>query len=110
MTRRQYAQLSFTELVLYGMVIKDPESLMEPALQRIDRLLDDDSLVEQVLEALRRRYAQSARRGRSGTPAEVALRLLALKHLRCWSYERLEWEVTGNLVYRRFCRIGAAKV
>jgi IS5 family transposase len=40
----------------------------------------------------------------------VALRLLVLKELRQWSYEQLEWEVTGNLVYRRFCRIDAGKV
>src|SRR5205814_9970060 len=42
--------------------------------------------------------------------AEVALRLLVLKHLKKWSYEQLEWEVTGNLVYRYFCRIDGGKV
>ena len=42
--------------------------------------------------------------------AEVALRMLVLKHVRNWSYEALEWEVTGNLVYRYFCRIGGGKV
>jgi IS5 family transposase len=36
--------------------------------------------------------------------------MLVLKHLRGWSYEQLEWEVTGNFVYRRFCRIDAGKV
>ena len=38
-------------------------------------------------------------------PAEMALRMLVLKHLKNWSYEQLEWEVKGNLVYRHFCRI-----
>jgi len=33
-----------------------------------------------------------------------------LKHLKSWSYEQLEWEVTGNLVYRHFCRIDGGKV
>jgi IS5 family transposase len=38
------------------------------------------------------------------------LRLLVLKHLRSWSYEQLQWEVTGNFVYRRFCRIDGGDV
>jgi hypothetical protein len=38
----------------------------------------------------------------------VVLRMLALKHLRDWSHDDLEREVTGSLVYRRFCRIDAA--
>ena len=45
-----------------------------------------------------------------GTPAEVVLRMLVLKHLRDWSYDELEREVTGSLVHRRFCRIDAARV
>jgi len=36
--------------------------------------------------------------------------MLVLKHLRKWSYEQLEWEVTGNIVYRYFCRIDGGKV
>jgi transposase, IS5 family len=83
---------------------------MEPALQRIDELLDDEALVDGVLEAMRGRFAQSGRRGRYGTPAEVTLRMLVLKHLKSWSYEQLQWEVTGNLVYRYFCRIDGGKV
>ena len=54
--------------------------------------------------------SRSSRRGRRGTPAETALRMLVLKHLRKWSYEQLEWEVTGNIVYRYFCRIDGGKV
>ncbi len=67
---------------------------MDPVLRRIDELLDDDSLVAGVLEAMRGRFAHSGRRGRYGTPAEVALRMLVLKHLKDWSYEQLQWEVT----------------
>ena len=84
-----------------------PEELMDPVLRQLDPLLDDEALVDRVLEVQRRRRPQSARRGRPGTPATVVLRLLVLKHLRGWSYDQLEWEVTGNLVYRRFCRIDA---
>ena len=83
---------------------------MDPRLRRIDKLLDDESLVDTVLDAMRSRFEQSGRRGRRGTPAEVALRMLVLKHLKDWSYEELEWEVKGNLVYRHFCRIDAGKV
>jgi IS5 family transposase len=32
------------------------------------------------------------------------------EHVRNWSYERLQWEVTGNVAYRDFCRIGGHKV
>jgi IS5 family transposase len=83
---------------------------MDRTLRRIDELLKDDALVDGVLGAMRGRFAQSGRRGRYGTPAEVALRLLVLKHLKSWSYEQLEWEVSGNLVYRHFCRIDGGKV
>jgi IS5 family transposase len=83
---------------------------MDPRLRRIDEVLNDDVLVDGVLEAMRGRFPQSSRRGRRGTPAEVALRMLVLKHLKNWSYEELEWEVKGNLVYRHFCRIDAGKV
>jgi hypothetical protein len=41
---------------------------------------------------------------------QVALRMLVLKHLKSWSYEQLQWEVTGNLVFRYFCRIDGGKV
>src|SRR5207245_10761842 len=56
------------------------------------------------------RYAQSARRGRPATPAEVVMRLLVLKHLKGWSYEQLEWEVRGSVAYRHFCRLGCGTV
>jgi IS5 family transposase len=52
----------------------------------------------------------SRTRGRKGTPAEVVLRLLLLKHMRNWSYAILEREVRANLIYRQFTRVGAARV
>src|SRR6266536_5576664 len=64
------------------------------------------------------RYTKHKGNGMSGagrgdrpqTPAEVALRMLFLKHVRNWSYETREREVRGNGVYRSFCRIGTEKV
>jgi IS5 family transposase len=63
-----------------------------------------------VYEALVRRHPRSRTRGRLGTPAEVVLRMLVLKHLRNWSFQILEWEVRANLVYRQFTRVGGNKV
>ena len=108
MIRRRNGQRSLWDAVLFG--APDPRTLMEPGLRQVDELLDDDELVDGVLEAMRGRFEQSSRRGRYGTPAEVALRMLVLKHLKGWSYETLQWEVTGNLVYRYFCRIDGGKV
>src|SRR6266566_3222024 len=109
MTRRREGQRAFGQVVLFGL-LGPPETLLDPALRRIDGLLDDEALVDAVWRALRRRYAQSARRGRPATPAEVVLRLLVLKHLKTWSYEQLEWEVRGSVAYRHFCRLGSGTV
>jgi IS5 family transposase len=109
MTRRRNVQVALAEVVLTTALGK-PEDLMDPILRFIDALLDNEELVDQVHQMLRGRCAQSARRGRYGTPAEVVLRLQVLKHLKDWSFEQLEWEVKGNVAYRHFCRIHAGKV
>jgi IS5 family transposase len=108
MVRRRNGQRGLWDAALFG--APDPEKLMDPALRRIDELLDDDELIDTVLDAMRARFAKSGQRGRYGTPAEVAVRMLVLKHLKDWSYEQLQWEVTGNLVYRHFCRIDGGSV
>jgi len=110
MVRRRHAQMELSQVVLFGLVLPERERLMEPWLREIDKALGDEEIVEAVMTVMRRRWRQSARRGQAGTPAEVVLRMLALKHLRDWSYDELEREVTGSLVYRRFCRIDAGKV
>lgn len=110
MTERHHAQLSLAAIVLYGIAIKSPEELMDAELRRVDVILADGELVDIVFAAMQRRWPQSAKRGRKGTPAEVALRMLVLRKLRAWTFERLEWEVTGNIAYRRFCRIDGRKV
>jgi transposase, IS5 family len=89
---------------------KDIEGLWEPWMQLVDELLEDEQLLDSVYEAQGKRYAQSRRRGRMQTPAEVMLRLLLLKHVRNWSYDTLEREVRANLVYRAFTRIGDESV
>jgi IS5 family transposase len=84
--------------------------LWEPWMCVVDELLKDDELVDTVYEAQGERHERSRTHGRPQTPAEVALRMLILKHVRNWSYEVLEREVRANVVYRSFCRIGMAKV
>ena len=79
-------------------------------MRHVDELLADEQLVELVYDALARRWTHSRTRGRRGTPADVVLRLLVLKHVRNWSYGALEREVRANLVYRQFTHVGAGKV
>lgn len=110
MIRKRAGQRSFSDAILFGAHIPDPKTLLDPVLRQLDDVLDNDDLVDEVLDALRKRHPQSSRRGRPGTPAEVALRLLVLKHVRQWSFEELQWEVTGNVAYRAFCRIDSGKV
>jgi IS5 family transposase len=84
--------------------------LWEPWMRVVDELLEDEELLDTVYEAQGQRHQQSRVRGRQQTPAEVALRMLILKHVRNWSYETLEREVRANVVYRSFCRVGMEKV
>src|SRR2546422_3434918 len=84
--------------------------LWEPWMRVVDELLEDEELVDAVYEAQGKRHRQSRLRGRQQTPAEVALRMLILKHVRNWSYETLEREVRANVVDRSFCRSGMEKV
>jgi IS5 family transposase len=79
-------------------------------MREADRVLDDAALLESVYEAQSKRHRHSRTLGRLQTPAEVALRLLILKHVRNWGYDTLEREVRANLVYRAFTRIGDGKV
>jgi transposase, IS5 family len=99
-------QISFAE----GLIEEEVGSLWEPWMREVDELLADPELLQIVYQALGRRSPQSRTRGRPGTPAEVVLRLLLLKHIRNWSYGVLEREVRSNLVYRQFTRVGARKV
>ncbi len=104
--RKAKAQRSLWE----GVVDVDVRALWEPWMVEADRLLEDEELVEAVFEAQGQRHTHSATRGRAQTPAETALRLLLLKHVRNWSFDTLEREVALNLGYREFARIGVEKV
>src|SRR5580693_8524794 len=79
-------------------------------MKHADQVLGDKEIVAAIYEALAKRHPQSRTLGRPGTPAEVVLRLLVLKHMRNWSYGVLEREVRANLVYRDFTRVGGTKM
>lgn len=86
------------------------ELLWEDWMLEVDSLLEDRDLIGIVQTALEKRCPKSATLGRIGTPAEVVLRMLILKHRRDWSFEDLVREVRANVVYRDFTRIGGQKV
>jgi IS5 family transposase len=95
---------------VFEVLLPDADKLWDPVLRRIDEVLEDEELVELVADALGRRRPGSRRKGRPGTPAEVVLRMLVLKHLYDWSFDECEREARGSLVYRAFCRIDCEKV
>jgi IS5 family transposase len=106
MLERRRAQTSFAD----GLIAEEVADLWEPWMRRSDAILEDEELVEIVRVALSKRCKKSKTRGRKGTPADVVLRLLALKHMFNWSFDELQREVRANLVYREFTRIGGGKV
>lgn len=106
----RYQQGSIYEPLAVNLMSDYQELLWEGWLLAVDKLLEDEDLVKIVREALEKRHPHSRTRGRLGTPAEVVLRLMALKHLRNWSYQTLEREVRANVVYREFTRIRGEKV
>ena len=98
------------ERSLFEVLLPDGHKLWPDWLRTIDTLLEDEAVIEVVAQALEKRWPQSRRRGRLGTPAEVVIRMLILKHLFDWSYDDMEREVRANLVYRMFTRIDAGDV
>ena len=106
MIKLRYVQPTVWE----GLFAEGVAELWEPWMRVVDELLEDEEMLGAVYEAQGQRHEQSRVRGRQQTPAEVALRMLILKHVRNWSYETLEREVRANVVYRSFCRIGMEKV
>lgn len=93
-----------------GLIAEEVEALWETWMRPVDELLEDEALLNPVYEALAKRCPLSRTHGRPGTPAEVVLRMLLLKHIHGLSYAALEREVRANLVYRQFTRVGAGKV
>src|SRR4051812_32819011 len=82
----------------------------EPQLEQLDRLLDDDEVLDLVRDDMGRRSPRSRSRGRPSTPVEVVLRMLVVMRLYGWSYAQAEYFVHDSLVLRQFCRVYLEKV
>jgi transposase, IS5 family len=95
---------------LFEVLLSDGHKLWHDWLRKIDTLLEDEAVIEVVTNGLEARWPQSRRRGRPGTPSEIVIRMLIVKHLFDWSYDDLGREVRANLVYRAFTRIYAGEV
>jgi IS5 family transposase len=83
---------------------------LEPQLEQLDRLLDDDEILDLVRDAMARRSPRSRSRGRPSTPVEVVLRMLVVMRLYAWSYEEVEYFVNDSLILRQFCRVYLQRV
>jgi IS5 family transposase len=77
MVRRAFTQRSLVEVLL-----PDADKLWDPALRRIDTLLDDEDLVDRIADALARRlfepYTEIIRKGKLAKPTEFG-RLLKIQ-------------------------------
>jgi len=92
-----------------GFIAEEVADLWEPWMRQADQVLEDDALLTLIQQELTRRVKKSKTRGRPGTPAEIVLRMLLLKHMRDYSFQELSREVRANLVYREFTRVGGGK-
>lgn len=72
---------------------------LTPELEQIDKLLQDESFEEPIVDRF------NTQRGRPTVPVRVYIRMMFLKHYTGLSYEDLVPEVTHNLMFRFFCRI-----
>lgn len=86
-------------------VVPKLQAEFEPELRELDRLLEDDGILQRVKADLAQRSPHSLTRGRHSTPVEAILRLFVVKRLYQWSYEDTEHFVGDSLVLRQFCRI-----
>ena len=77
----------------------------DEVLDELDQLLEEDMLFQEVKSDLAQRYPHTLTRGRHSTPVEVILRMLVVKHLYDWSYEKSEIFVSDSITLRQFCRV-----
>src|SRR5712691_10269417 len=89
MIEMRRAQLSFGD----GLIAEEVSDLREDWMEHADEVLADEEIVAAVYEALAKRHPKSRCRGRRGTPADVVLRLLILKHIRNSQAKRFSAEI-----------------
>lgn len=75
-------------------------------LEVIDKILDDNPIInEWVLQDLTHGTG-SADTGAEGMTAELFVRAGIIKQMEMYSYEELAFHLLDSVCYRRFCRIG----
>jgi IS5 family transposase len=77
----------------------------DEVLDELDQLLEEDALFQNVKSDLAQRHPHTLTQGRHSTPVEVILRMLVVKHLYSWSYEKTEIFVSDSITLRQFCRV-----
>jgi IS5 family transposase len=77
----------------------------DQVLDELDQLLEEDAIFQDVKSDLAQRHPHTLTRGRHSTPVEVILRMLVVKHLYSWSYEKTEIFVSDSITLRQFCRV-----
>jgi IS5 family transposase len=65
-----------------GFIRETVDELCESWMRHADAILADEELLETIYHALQKRHPRSRTHGRPGTPVEVVLRMLLLKHIR----------------------------
>lgn len=81
---------------------------LEPQLEQLDRLLDDEVLDD--VRAAMARSPGSRSRGRPSAPAEIVLRMLVVMRSYGWSYAQAGYFVSDSLVLRQFGRVYLERV
>jgi transposase, IS5 family len=99
MLRDCYAPMNVLALV------SAPGMELDPVLNQLDALLDDDTLFQAIKADLAKRHPHTLTDGRPSTPVEVILRMLVVKHVYGWSYHQTCQLLAGSLVLRQFCRV-----
>src|SRR3954469_1073850 len=66
MVRRRHAQLELAQVILFGLVLPEPEMLMEPWLRQVDKTLEDEEIVDAVMTVMRRTEAAQRPAGPRG--------------------------------------------
>jgi transposase, IS5 family len=77
----------------------------EPILAQIDQVLEDEEIFQLIKCDLSKRHPLTKVTGRNSTPVEVILRMLVVRRLYNFSYEKTEYHVRDSLELRQFCRV-----
>jgi transposase, IS5 family len=78
---------------------------LSPELRKIDEYLEDEKLYKLIRTDLAKRHPKTKETGRNSTPVEVILRMLVVKRVYGYSYEKTERVVRDSLSLRAFCRV-----